>query len=289
MLTVKALSNMSKLKHPDRPHNVPVYPGPPPRKPPEPPKYLVTTEDTEDGKKQQIKKVVGAPTRPKGVSQDPVMARVAKTTTSRDFTSPPNHFPKRIPYQVPSEMKVPSKKKPKDSSKDMKEVHRSSIVVEEQNQPYGKPLPLNSGVPKLPAIPKAFVPTSRKEYSHLPQMHQRGADGKYFGGKTRRYVPAEYVPYLEQQATTEDQNNTQYYDDTGQYDYAVTTYDQTADDNGYQVAIDKPVGPDNPMKQLSDTWCACWDDEAGAVYYYNHVTGEATWIMPDDVGASATY
>lgn len=40
------------------------------------------------------------------------------------------------------------------------------------------------------------------------------------------------------------------------------------------------VGPDNPVVQLNDTWSACWDDEAGAVYYYNQVTGEATWIPP---------
>ena len=208
-------------------------------------------------------------------------ARVARTTTSRDFTSPPNHFPKRIPYQVPSEMKGMPKKKAKDSSKDVKEVHRSSIVVEEQNQPYGEPLPLNSGVPKLPAIPKPFVPKSRKDYEHLPQMHQRSADGKYLGGATRRYVPSEYVPYLEPQA---EQSNTQY-DHSDQYDYALTNNDQATEEyNAYQVAVDVPVGPDNPMKQLSDTWSACWDDEAGAVYYYNHVTGEATWILPDDLG-----
>ena len=31
---------------------------------------------------------------------------------------------------------------------------------------------------------------------------------------------------------------------------------------------------------LNDTWSACWDDQAGAVYYYNNITGEATWINP---------
>ena len=28
-------------------------------------------------------------------------------------------------------------------------------------------------------------------------------------------------------------------------------------------------------------WSACWDDSAEAVYYYNNVTGEATWIPPE--------
>lgn len=47
------------------------------------------------------------------------------------------------------------------------------------------------------------------------------------------------------------------------------------------------VGPNKPIKQLDDTWAACWDDEAGAVYYYNQHTGEATWLPPrlDDAAA----
>jgi hypothetical protein len=29
------------------------------------------------------------------------------------------------------------------------------------------------------------------------------------------------------------------------------------------------------------SWLSYWDEEAGASYYYNEVTGEATWIPPD--------
>jgi hypothetical protein len=43
---------------------------------------------------------------------------------------------------------------------------------------------------------------------------------------------------------------------------------------------DEPLGPDNPVKVLNDTWTACWDDEAGAIYYYNQLSGEATWLPP---------
>lgn len=43
----------------------------------------------------------------------------------------------------------------------------------------------------------------------------------------------------------------------------------------------EPVGPDNPYQQLNETWTKCWDKEAGAVYYYNNDTGEATWIQPE--------
>lgn len=51
-------------------------------------------------------------------------------------------------------------------------------------------------------------------------------------------------------------------------------------DLGVVMPTDKPVGPDNPEKQIDEVWTAYWDDEAGAVYYYNIITGEATWIPP---------
>ena len=46
------------------------------------------------------------------------------------------------------------------------------------------------------------------------------------------------------------------------------------------------VGPSKLSKDLDDTWSACWDDEAGAIYYYNKNTGEATWLPPkvDEAG-----
>lgn len=44
---------------------------------------------------------------------------------------------------------------------------------------------------------------------------------------------------------------------------------------------DNSVGPDRPTKALNDVWSACWDDEVKATYYYNHQTGEATWVLPD--------
>jgi hypothetical protein len=70
---------------------------------------------------------------------------------------------------------------------------------------------------------------------------------------TTRYVPAENVPYL---ASTQSEPEP-------------------------VVAPDiSSVGPENPILPLNDLWSACWDDEAGAVYYYNQETGEATWIPP---------
>ena len=46
------------------------------------------------------------------------------------------------------------------------------------------------------------------------------------------------------------------------------------------------MGPNAPIKDLDETWAACWDDEAGAVYYYNKESGEATWLAPKRGGGS---
>lgn len=51
-----------------------------------------------------------------------------------------------------------------------------------------------------------------------------------------------------------------------------------------QTEEEVPVGPENPVKDLGDgTWSACWDESASAVYYYNNMTGEASWIKPEEV------
>ena len=107
-----------------------------------------------------------------GVSDNPVLSTHSKTTTTRDSDSatpsPANHYPKRVPYQLPTsaDSKTPTlppnaRKKGKDSSRDTKEVHRSSIVVEETLPMFGTPHPPSSHVPKLPAIPTPFVPRPR--------------------------------------------------------------------------------------------------------------------------------
>lgn len=43
------------------------------------------------------------------------------------------------------------------------------------------------------------------------------------------------------------------------------------------------VGPGCPVKLYSAGVSQCWDDEAGAVYYYNHKSGEASWLPPDSL------
>jgi chaperonin GroEL len=44
---------------------------------------------------------------------------------------------------------------------------------------------------------------------------------------------------------------------------------------------EEPLGPNNLTKVLNNIWTACWDNEAGAIYYYNNESGEATWVPPE--------
>lgn len=97
-------------------------------------------------------------------------------------------------------------------------------------------------VPPNATLPRIYTVPTQKQFSSLPMIHNRSPDGKILGTVTKRFVPDVNVPYL---------------------------------------PPDEPVGPDNPVKELNETWTACWDDEAGAIYYYNKITGEATWIPPD--------
>jgi hypothetical protein len=96
--------------------------------------------------------------------------------------------------------------------------------------------------PTNPTVPRPFMPLSKEAFAASPALANRTANGAILGSlSTTRYVAADHVPYL---------------------------------------APEVPLGPDNPSKDLNETWSAHWDDEAGAVYYYNKITGEATWISP---------
>jgi hypothetical protein len=96
--------------------------------------------------------------------------------------------------------------------------------------------------PRAPKLAKPYAPLAAKDFLSSPMLHNRTASGSILGATARRYISAAHVPY---------------------------------------IAPEEPLGPDNPYQALNDTWTKCWDNEAGAVYYYNNVTGEATWLQPE--------
>ena len=95
--------------------------------------------------------------------------------------------------------------------------------------------------PRNASVPKAYVPPDADAFSDYVLLSNRTPSGRILGSHKRTYVDVSNVPVLPEE---------------------------------------EPVGPANPAKRLDDKWSACWDDQSLAVYYYNNVTGEATWISP---------
>lgn len=252
--------------------DIPSYPGPLPKKPPEPPKYLVQV--SEDGSKHSLVQVKGTPpeVRPQGIADPnvPIVAKEASVLPQRDYSSPSHYYPPRKDY-VPPGAKVPSSNR-KDSRRDVKSSFKSQ---DGQVVTYSSP---PSALPKLPAIPRPFVPPSARSFSDGPMLHTRRADGKILGSHTRRFVEGEHVPHLAPAPSHR----------TGGSDVSIGGISRAGSTTRGLVPYERSrstllagVGPDNPVVELDEVWSACWDDEAGATYYYNTSTGEATWVMPD--------
>mmetsp|Transcript_9003 Transcript_9003/g.13537 ORF Transcript_9003/g.13537 Transcript_9003/m.13537 type:complete len:238 (+) Transcript_9003:124-837(+) len=229
--------------------DIPDYPGPLPRKPPAPPKYLLQANADGEGPLQLVQVKGTAPEiRPQGVTDPnlPVTAKYSTVIPQRDYTSPPHNYPPREEYVPPDCKKVSTRK---DSRRDVKPSFKAKQEASTTSAP---------ALPKLPTIPRPYVPPSSQLFSDGPMLHTRTAAGKILGTGTKRFVASHHVPYLPVVNTQSSQH------------LAVTV-------------ADAPLGPNNPAKEINETWSAYWDDEAGAVYYYNKITGEATWIPPDGI------
>jgi hypothetical protein len=96
-------------------------------------------------------------------------------------------------------------------------------------------------LPARATIPKAYPTLSNELFTGVNLLHNRSANGKILGQAAQRFISEAHVPYL---------------------------------------PPEEPVGPDNPYVAINETWTKCWDHEAGAVYYYNNINGEATWVPP---------
>ena len=224
----------------------------------------------------------------------PTPVRVSNSIASRDFTQPSHRFdqvaaqghnptisplPQLQQQQIyatggPSMMKssrvVDSRAQMKPnglSSNDTRSIGGSS--VDSSQSVKSVPQFIGSSFAHLPNSKRVYVPTELPEHPTLPKpypglvpgdfntqdglLSNRTADGKILGNVTKRFVAEAHVPY----------------------------YDQNEHITVASSSEEVPVGPDNPYQPINDTWTKCWDKEAGAVYYYNNVSGEATWIMPD--------
>lgn len=104
-------------------------------------------------------------------------------------------------------------------------------------------VPLPHSPPARATVPRIYPSLTGEEYSNAGMLlNNRTASGRILGNVAQRIISDTHVPYL---------------------------------------PPEEAVGPDNPYVVINDTWAKCWDKEAGAVYYYNQLTGEATWIAPE--------
>ena len=104
-----------------------------------------------------------------------------------------------------------------------------------------KPNNIPQAPPKSSAILRPYVNEDFATFSNESLLSNRSANGRIMGNYAKHYVSSNNIP-----------------------------------------AVDEVhLGPDNPTKILNDIWTAYWDESAGASYYYNHITGEATWIKPN--------
>ena len=154
---------------------IPSYPGPLPRKAPEPPKYLVQVIESESGPKHQLVQLKGTPPsiRPKGLAEPeaPIMAKYSRVIPQRDHETPAHFYPPRQQY-IPPEIKKKQAQKTRNSLVDVKS---SSPSGKEENT---LTLP---ALPKLPTVPRPFVPPSASSYVGGPLMHARTAAGQILG------------------------------------------------------------------------------------------------------------
>lgn len=98
--------------------------------------------------------------------------------------------------------------------------------------------------PEHPTIPKVLPVLDSRDFANTDGLLlNRTSNGKILGTAAQRFINQNHVPHLPEEET---------------------------------------VGPSNPHQQLNETWTKCWDREANAVYYYNNLTGEATWIQPEE-------
>jgi hypothetical protein len=194
-------------------------------------------------------KVAGARVEPEGISkQDAVQPRMRVVANSAD-----------LPIPTLQSKVVPSKdlsQPPHKYYESRKVDSRAEAKGEARPSPKGIPQFVGSSFTHIPNAPNRallppskFVTTARPQpvltsapYSQSSILNNRTPNGTILGSPQKKFVSEANVPYL---------------------------------------PPDEPVGPDNPVKQLNETWSACWDKEAGAIYYYNNNTGEATWLKPE--------
>ena len=122
---------------------------------------------------------------------------------------------------------------------------------------FGSP----KALPQVAALRRFEPPVIAQDYAGGLMVSKRSAGGQILGSSQKRFVQEQHVPQ---------------WDDNQRYDQAAAMNQSTGD-----ISAECVVGPENPVVPYNANVSQCWDDEAGAVYYYNHSSGEASWLPPE--------
>lgn len=195
-------------------------------------------------------KITGSPPliRPIGVSDIPSEAKLSAMTHEADL---------EYGHVRRSRQKVDSKHDSKASrglhvASDSSRQNPAYVGTTYRHYPNSANMRTGS-VPTDPSIPVPYVAAPVEAYRDMRMLTNRRPGGDILGSTAHRFVDVSNVPPLPV------------------VDLSAGTLDA--------------VGPDNPVKAINDTWSECWDEEVQGIYYYNKLSGEATWLPPEELQA----
>ena len=172
---------------------------------------------------------------------------------------------KAIAYSSSAVIKEGSKIEPLK----IKKVANPNDFVANDTVPF-KPPPFPGLKPRIPSkvIQPVDVlpPPNRANFVNTTYSNRRDASGKILGAPKRRYIDPSLVPYT---------FNTGNFAGTGTLSIKDPSNNLAADASN--SSAESTAGSSN------SPWITCFDEEVGAHYYYNELTGEATWIPPENV------
>lgn len=145
------------------------------------------------------------------------------------------------------------------------------------NAPTIKAPPLYPAPKLAPSLPRPYVSPPASSFEDVNGLlHNRTASGKILGHPTRKFCDEAHVPYHPEPLGIASSVVTQ----GGKVLQTRSLQSRTGYSKPAETWDVSQVSEENNVVQLNDTWSACWDAEARAVYYYNHFTGEASWVPP---------
>jgi len=231
---------MSKINHPSD------YP---PQKvaPPKPPKYLIKVDSNG-------KDVVTLTSQQKG--QGHPMQFVHQEANSRVFTNTKvSNLQSEEKVFGPAHRYRGKVDSSNESKTNRNENKGSQNSISQYNQTAERKVgDRPDNLPRSAALPRFQPPVMADDYVREAMMSQRTAGGSILGSPMKRYVNQNNIPQYINERPTE---------------FSLDT-----------ISTDSTVGPENPVVPYNSNVSQCWDDEAGAVYYYNHSSGEASWLPP---------